>query len=205
MSALIPQNRKVLGSVQNGRWRWWYATICDYRLQHPGCSNIEIATHIRKHANTVAAIVNTDLYKEYEAQRMQAFRDKSDSDLRLRLTGVATQALESMSVQMAKKLDQIPLQVAREIAETTLDRLGFAPQRGPQVVVQNTNQNVVLPNAVSAAALEEARAALRAVEQRRLASPLVLDAPAEVEAELVLDPESEALSGIVDGPATADS
>ena len=105
-----------------------------------------------------------------------------------------------MSIQMAKKIDQVPLQLATEIASMTLDRLGFAPQRGPQVVVNTANQQVILPNAVSPAALEEARAALRAVEQRRLTSPLVLDAPSEVEAELVLDPEPEAPGGEVDGP-----
>src|SRR5262249_36982385 len=158
-------------------------------------SNRDIAQHIRKHENTVSAIVNTDMFREYEAQRIQAFRDEADTELRLRLTGVARQALDSLSIQLEKKRDQVPLEVAREIAESTLDRLGFAPQRGPQVVVQNNSQ-VLLPNAVSPAALEEARAALRAVEQRKLIAPSVLEPP-EVEAELVSDQEPEALGGIV--------
>lgn len=204
MSVSPPPLTRTPRGQRAGRWRWYYAAIADYRIAHPGCTNEDVAIHIRRHSQTVSQIVSTDMYREYEAQRLQAFRDQSDTDLRLRLTGVATQALESISIQIAKKQDQVPLQLATEIASMTLDRLGFAPQRGPQVVVNTGNQNVVLPNAVSPAALEEARAALRAVEQRRLSTPLVLDAPAEVEAELAI-PEPEAPVGEVDGPDPGES
>lgn len=199
MNVPTPQLNRTSRGVISGRWRWWYASICDYRIAHPGCTNEEIALHLKKHPNTVSAITNTDLYREYEAQRLQAYRDRADTDLRIRMTSVATKALDSLEIQLDKKRDQVPLEVAREIAESTLDRLGFAPQRGPSVVVQN-NQQVVLPNAVSPAALEEARSALRAVEQRRL-----LEGPSEVEVRLIPDSgESEAL-GVVNDPSRADS
>jgi hypothetical protein len=207
MSVWPPPNTKTKRGGQKGRWTWWYASIADYRISHPGCSNEDIAKYLGKHRHTITDIINTDMYKEYEAQRLQAFRDRADNDLRLRLVGVATQALDSMAIQLEKKRDQVPLELAKDIAESTLDRLGFAPQRGPQVVVQNS-QNVVLPNAVSPAALEEARAALRAVEQRRLVQPRLVEASSEVEAELVFEVDTEApeaLEGVAVDPTSADS
>lgn len=183
MSYPIPPPSKTKQRQFQGRWRWWYAAICDYRITHPGCTHAEIAAHINRHADTVSNIVNTDLYREYEAQRMQRFRDEHDDELRLRLTGVATKALDVLTIQLEKKRDQIPLEIIKDIAVESLDRLGFAPQRGPSVVVHN--QQVALPNAVSPAALEEARSALRAVEARKASLP-------EVEAQLVLAEEPEA-------------
>jgi hypothetical protein len=170
---------------QAGRWRWYYASIADYRIAHPGCSNYDVAAHIGRHYNTVCAIIGSDIYREYEAQRMQAFRDDADQGIILRLNGLAIKALDSMDQGLTKRKDQVPLNLALEIATSTLDRLGFAPKTSPTVSVNvNTNQqNVVLPNAVSPAALEEARAALRAVEQRRLVDRM--DHVLEVEAERV--------------------
>jgi IS30 family transposase len=192
----IPTNRTARGGTghYHGRWRWWYAAICDYRIRHPGCSTGDIAAHLGKHVNTVSAIVSTDLYREYEAQRMQEFRNQSDNELRMKLTGIATQTLDIVQAQLNKKHDQIPLKIAAELMESTLDRLGFAPQPMTTQVVVN-NQQLVLPNAVSAAALEEARSALRAVEQRRLSEPIH-----EVEAELVV-PSPESLEGLPDADA----
>src|SRR5262245_34149120 len=62
--APIPPNQRA--KANRGRWRWWYASICDYRLAHPGCTNEEIAQHLGKHANTIHLITTTDLYREYE-------------------------------------------------------------------------------------------------------------------------------------------
>lgn len=173
MSKVVPEpklNRTTRG-VFRGRWRWWYASICDYRLSHPGCTNKEIAAFLRKSENTISAIANTDLYREYEAQRKQAWRARSEETLRAKLTSVTMLALDSAEAQLRKKGDQIPLAIAKDLLETGLDRLGFGPQAAPSVVVNN--HQVLIPNAVSPAALEDARKTLRALEQKQL----VLAAP----------------------------
>ena len=51
-----PWSRTKRGTV-NGRWRWWYGSICDYRLDHPGCSNADVAAMMGKHENTISMIV----------------------------------------------------------------------------------------------------------------------------------------------------
>jgi len=168
-----------------GRWRWWYASIADYRLANPGCTNREIAAHLGKGENTISAIANTDLYREYEAQRKQAWRQRNEDILREKLTGVTIRALDAADAQLKKKGDQIPLAIARDIIETGLDRLGFGPQVGPSVVVNNTNQVSAPGGSVTITLLEEARSTLRAVEQRKIASALpAAEVPPDIESLL---------------------
>lgn len=186
MSVSTPQLARTSRGVVEGRWRWWYAAIVDYRMAHPGCKLAEVAAHMKKHPNTIWAITNTDLFRDYEAQRLQEFRNRADQDLRLRLTGVATRALEALEGGLKTKGDQVPLGLANEIAVSALDRLGFAPQKGPTVVVNSQqNNNVVLPGAVTAQALEEARQALRNSERQRTVQQLQLQDTGEQDAENV--------------------
>jgi len=188
-----PGGTGTRAGVKHGRWKWYYAAICDYRLAHPGCKNYEVAQHIKRHEHTVCSIVTSDMYREYEAQRKQAFRAQTDEELRQKLTGVTLKALNILDVQLEKKKDQVPIGLVREVIETGLDRLGFAPAATPGATVQIVNQQVTLPNSVSALALEEARMALRAVEAARLAPPRV-----------ELEPEQEAEPAPTKGPESSE-
>jgi hypothetical protein len=183
-----------------GRWRWWYASIADYRLANPGCSNRDVALHLGKAENTISAIANTDLYREYEAQRKQAWRARNEDILREKLTGVTIRALDAADAQLKKRGDQIPLAIARDLIETGLDRLGFGPQQGPAVVVNNTNQLAGPGGSVTITLLEEARSTLRAVEQRKLVAALPsTEVPHEIESLLddgvIIDVASEEAPG----------
>lgn len=177
------------GSIE-GRWRWWYAGICDYRLTHPGCSNKEIALYLKKHENTISMIVNTDMYREYEAQCKAQWRSHNEDVLRQKLMGVTTLALDSMKVQLEKKQDQIPLAISNEILKTGLEALGFGPKSAPGVVINNTQQHVNLPAAVSPQMLDEARMALRGVERQRLNPPVL---------ELGAEPSQDSATGLASG------
>lgn len=208
MNAITPPLMRGQRGTFEGRWRWWYAAIADLRIQHPGIKNEDVAAKLQKHPNTISAITNTDMYRDYEAQRLQAYRDRADADLRTRLTRVASKTLEAIEDHLDKKKDQVPLDIARELAVDALDRLGFAPKVGPAVVVNNNPQTVNLPVAITANHLEEAREALRAVERRRLSEGAVLlEAGTGVEVELDLNSAGlEALEGGQDrGPSSADS
>lgn len=169
-----------------GRWRWWYSSIADYRLANPGCTNREVAAHLSKAENTISAIVSTDLYREYEAQRRQAWRERNENILREKLTGVTIRALDAAEARLKKQQDQIPLGVAKELIEVGLDRLGFGPTQGPSVVV-NSGVHVNAPDgAVSLTLLSEARGLLRSVEQQKL-SPALKAIPVPEDLDSVLD------------------
>lgn len=194
------------------RWRWWYAGIADYRLAHPGCSNDEVAKHLNKHPNTISIITNSDLYREYEAQRKAQWREKNEDQLREKLTGVTIKVLDAIDEKLSKQKDQIPMPLAVDLLKSGLDRLGFAPSVGPAVVINNNqqNNNVQLPPSVTPSVLEEARMALRAVERQRmrpLAPPMVEVGPGSTVSHSQHDSQHglEANEEVLGGPTSTDS
>ena len=128
----------------------------------------DCARDLGRHATTVRYIVNSDVFREYHAQRRAQWRDAHDFAIVSRVTQVAERSLDIILDKMEKQADKIPMQLITEIATLSLDRLGYAPQpkQSPvQVNIDNRQQAMQVP--VTAAALEEARDALRAAEQKR--------------------------------------
>lgn len=176
------------------RWRWWYSAISDAMLANPSASQQEIAKSLGKNANTVSMIVNTDLFRDYHAQRKQEFQGASDFMLSNKLTKVAEKGLDLLLDVMAKKGDQVPLSQLVAITDSTLKNLGYgapAPAGVSVNVQQNNNPTVVVP--VSAGALSEARDALRLAEQRRRDTPPALGhaPPQQITIQELLEEESD--------------
>lgn len=159
-------------NVYRNRWRWWYSAIADLMIAHPDWKMTDIAKELKKGVNTISMIANTDLFRAHLAQRKQQWQEIHDQALREKLTKVANASLDALVTSIEKKKDLVPIQALQSISEGALDRLGFSPKPGPQVLVQNNIQNNnVLPSA-SLGALEEARAAMRQVEQLRASQPM---------------------------------
>ena len=160
-------------AVVNGRWRWWYSAIADLMIRHPEWKMTDIARELNKHPNTVSMIVNTDLFKEYLAQRKVAWAQEHDHAIRAKLTDVVSESLDIVLEQLKTKKSQIGLQAALKVTESALDRLGYAPQSQPQVVVNNApdnrQQTIV---AVTPMDLEAARDAMRKAEQAKTGTSL---------------------------------
>jgi hypothetical protein len=186
----------------NGRWRWWYAAIADTMLSHPDWSQAEIAKHLGKNPNTVSMIANTDLFKVYFADRRRQYSEVHDAALVQRMTRLAVQGLDELSVQLEKKKDLIPIRQVAEITMGALDRLGYSPNKpSPAVVVNNTNQTLVTPNA-SLGALQEAQAAMRQLEASKKAEPLAVIRRQHAANELLEDFEEAVLPpSAEDGPS----
>lgn len=164
-----PKPRKILNRYEPQSWQPWYVAISDWMIRNPGGDMSDCARDLKRHASTVRYIVNSDMFREFHAQRRNQWREQHDFALVSRITKVATKSLDVILDKMEKQADKIPMQLITEIATASLDRLGYAPQ-GPantpvQVNIDNRQQTVSVP--VTAAALEEARDALRAAEQKR--------------------------------------
>ena len=171
--------------ASEARWRWWYSAIADAMIRNPDWTQQEIAVSLNKHPNTVSMIVGTDLFKEFFAQRKAAWMEDHDLALRTRLTSVATESLDIVLEQLKNKRSQVPLQAALKVVESSLDRLGYAPNSGPQVVVDNRQiDNRQQTLAVSPSDLEAARAAMRLAEQSKFGSSL---APSSSDNSVVLE------------------
>lgn len=166
-------SRRLASSQRNpfeGRWNRWYSAIADILIRTPAASNIDIAAELGKHSNTISMIVNTDMFREYLAQRKDEWRRQHDFAILSKLTRVAELSLESAAEYLEKKKDQIPLPVSINAMTSALDRLGYTPKTSPavEVVVNNDHRaQTVVVQGVSATALEEARNALRIAEGKR--------------------------------------
>lgn len=149
-------------------WRPWYVSISDWMIRNPGGDLADCARDLGRHAVTIRYIVNSDMFREFHAQRRQEWREHHDFAIVSRMTKVATKSLDVLLEKMDKQADKIPMQLITELATSSLDRLGYAPKTGPAVQVNvgdNRTQTINAP--VTAAALEEARDALRAAERKR--------------------------------------
>lgn len=181
----------ALPASAGSKWRptsamMWYDGIIDDILANPGTSIKETAARLNRAAGTLYIIVNSDLFKARYAQRRKEHSDALQQKLTAKLTGVASLALDSVKEKLEKQRDQVPLPQLVEIVTGTIDRLGYAPQRGggPSVVVNTNAQAVAAAPSASPDALAKARMHLRTLELQRASEsgargregPLVLDA-----------------------------
>lgn len=153
-----------------GRWRWWYSSIADLMILEPNLTQKEIAARLDKSELTICSIVGTDLFRSYLAQRKLDLRAQNEAVLSQKMTKVAEASLDLVLDKLEKKRDQVPLDTLKELSVSMLDRLGYAPSKGPTVQINaqtnnTSNPTVLVP--VSADALSEARDALRLAERRR--------------------------------------
>lgn len=193
-----------------GRWRWWYSAIADWMIRNPGRKLEDCATELGKARNTIYAITSTDLFRDYFAKRKAEWQRDHDSVIRSKLTEVTELALDAVKTKLEKQGDKVDLPLLTDLLSSSLDRLGFAPQTGPMVQVNQIgqqNNTVQLPNSVTARDLEEARMALRAAQSQYLlpdassvpqkgAEPLLRESP-----ELLLEAEPVEEEGHAD-PST---
>jgi hypothetical protein len=169
-------------------------------LANPGKPLTECAKHLGKHPQLVYMVTGSDMYKEYFRQRREEWTRNHDAAIIGKTTKVAEAALDLMLEKLEKQADKIPMQLVAEVATSALDRLGYAPKRGPAVEVrvdQSDNRQVVV-NSVSIGALEEARDALRVAEQQRAATMRELESTA---AEAAVEQSSDSDGGDSDSDA----
>jgi len=139
-------------------------------IRNPGKPLRECALELGKAENTIYYITGTDLFKDYYAQRRAEWVREHDQVIRSKLTGLAELSLDATIEKLTLQRDKTALPLLTDLLKTSLDRLGFAPQVGPQVQINQTigdnRTQVQLPGSVTAADLEEARMALRASQAR---------------------------------------
>jgi hypothetical protein len=165
-----PKPRRLTQKYTPQSWQPWYIAISDWMIRNPGGDMTDCARALNRHHATVRYVANSDMFREFHAQRRNMWREGHDFAIMSKMTQVAEKSLDVILSKLEKQSDRIPMQLVTEIATASLDRLGYAPN-GPgigvpvQVNIDNRQQTVSVP--VTAAALEEARDALRAAEQKK--------------------------------------
>jgi hypothetical protein len=167
-----------------GRWRWWYSSIADWMIANPDKHLKECASALGKHANTISAIAQTDLFKRYLEERKREYRERHDFALVTKVTKVASLSLDILAEQLETKRTAVPIRDIAAISSSALERLGYGVQQPAAAVQVNVNNN---PPAISASALSEAREALRLAEERKRSEPpLIEHNPSEVQEDVPL-------------------
>lgn len=158
-------------SVQRKKMLWYYDAIIDWMIANPGKPLYECAAHVGRSPTTLSIIINSDMFKAALAARKSQFQVQHDFGLIQKTTQIAHAGLDAILETLDKKRSAVPIEQLQEVTGSALDRLGYGtkPQSGPSgggVTINATgNTQVILP--VTPAELEEARMAIRQVQQAR--------------------------------------
>lgn len=191
---------------QRTRMLWYYDAIIDYMIANPGATDMEIGLHVRRGANTIYMIRNSDMFKAHWAQRRQGLSELNDLNVVQKTHKVLDASLDAILSTLQSKRDNIPLSRLESLANTSLKALGYGTDHGPAnpaIVNIQQNNTVALPAGVTGDDIQQARMAIRQVEQMKLAPP-----PLELTVNPdPTEPSSEAADteGTVDAPAPVTS
>lgn len=179
-----------LNAIRRDRgFHWWYPAIIDRMLAHPEWTKQQIAQDLGVSYSTIALVTTCDLFRAHYEKRRRELSEAHDMSIRNRLAKASTVVLDKIVETVeSKPVGAIPLQQLTELADTVLNRLGYgaAPAStvpSPVSVHVNSDNRTVV---VTRQDLEEARAALRANEQLKLA-PGSVQPPLDLEPGLVAD------------------
>lgn len=150
---------------------WWYDRIIDEMIANPGVKLSVIAQRLGRKPSTISSIINTDMFKAHYNARRARYAMQHDIGILEKTAKVAHQSLDLISQVLDKKKDQVPLDMLKDIADSSLKRMGYGVEPPPGAVNINVNngQQVVLPPTVSKEDLLQAQMAVRQVQETKLA------------------------------------
>jgi hypothetical protein len=108
-----------------------HQAIAQYLIANPTHSQKVVARHFEISEAWLSIVVNSDCFKEYIAQQDAEFRHEVLIPLREKLIGVASRAVERLGEAVEVGAPDFIL----DVADKTLHRLGYAPNKGPEVAV----------------------------------------------------------------------
>lgn len=164
------------------KMNWYYDSIIDWMLTNPGQPLSQCAAHVSKSQSWLSQIINTDMFKAALASRRESFNLQHDLQIIDKTQRIAQAGLDAILTTLETKKDKVPISELREVTDSALGRLGYGTKKEPAANTTNVAVQVVVP--VSQVDLEEARMALRQVQQNRLTqnpgTPLLELEPATV-------------------------
>jgi len=180
-------------------FRWWYDSLIDWMIAHPGGSMEDAAKDLGRSAVWLRIVANSDSFQaQYQARRGQ-LSDAVNQRLASKLTKAAELSLDCIIDRLEQKQDKVPLPTLLDLQEKSLNRLGYGTNSSTpmaQQVVQNQQNNYFT---VDKDTLVAARERIRVAEELRLGAPQVRS-PTLAEKSLASSTASPCEAGvIVDG------
>lgn len=185
----IPMALPSGGTYAPGKLMWWHDAIIDTMIAEPRLTKKDIATKLSCTPTFIYMITNSDLFKARYAQRRQEYERQLGVGLVEKVAKVADATLDRILERVKDPGAQVPLQQLESLADKTLSRLGYNPQRATpaaapatvNVQVERGAHVVVAP--VEKRDLDAARSLIhQREEQLALATPdTVIDVSPNVE------------------------
>ncbi len=170
----------------SGAHLWWHDRIIDLMLAHPEWTKKEIAAELHCTPAMIYLITGSDLFRAKWEQRRRQFSEAHDQVLTAGLTKVAELSLDIIAATLEKRRDAVPLPMLTDLADKTLNRLGYGPRpTTPSVQVNVAQQSTV---SISSDDLLAARDALRQGERDRLSLRVIENDAVGVGATSVIEP-----------------
>lgn len=144
------------------RFRFWYDAIIDWMLMNPDKNLRDCAKALGRGEGTIYSITSSDIFKARLAQRRQDYNDQLAQGIGDAASGVALAALTEIRKRINENAAKIPTVVLNDIANKSLERLGYgsAPVAPPAVQINHTT-NTGPQISVSVQTLLEAKAAMQ--------------------------------------------
>lgn len=166
------------GTYNPNRWQpqkmaWWYWALMDAMVAEPSATKKDLARRFNISEVSFNLITTSDIFQAYLAERRAGNSRHLDEVIRAKATKVVNKTFDTIEEILDKKRDMIPLDTLIDLADKTLERLGYGVKNpSNNVILNGVQNNVVVP--VQLQDLEAARAALRAAEGRIINAPGVV-------------------------------
>lgn len=154
LASPVPLGTPHAGKPHRQRFSHWYESIIDWLIANPGGSIRDCAKALGRGESTVYIVTTSSLFKARYAERRREHAALLSSSLIETQENLAFDVLSELHTRVRENPAKISTQLLTEIANSTLQRLGYgAPQTAPQAAPVTVN--------IDARVMEEARALAR--------------------------------------------
>lgn len=155
-------------SAQVASLNYSHEAIMDWLLSNPDKDQGECARAFGYTQSWLSTIIHSDAFRaEYQRRRAQ-LSEYIAQGIQTRMAEVSKKALDHLEQYLDG--EEIDPRLVLDIADRTLHRQGYAPNKGGVAIFAQQN-NFANPNAVDRATLTEARGILRSINGGNIEAP----------------------------------
>lgn len=140
--------------------------IAEYLINNPQARLTDVAEAIGMTPSWISTLTNSELFRNYLQERHKEISNPITIQLQEKLLGVAHSAVEKLGRMVDDSTDPNYILAA---ADKTLKSLGYGPQKGPSVQVNNVTQ---VSNVVNQGVLQAAREKMYRLAEEKHGSEL---------------------------------
>ena len=169
-----------MSATQLKKLSWWHESILDWELENPERSMRECSVTFGISETWLSIIRNSDIYKEYAAQRRLEHNANVSMSVVERVEAVADTSLEVLQERIDSERNTIGLGVVNDTCTMALKALGFGSKGSDRG--GDTQVNLIL-GAASPELLGRARDKMKLINAHAASDVVGADSPQEIEVE----------------------